>query len=102
MDGMPGMHRALVAGKEHSVAPIKKMVGPLAPTKYQTEYGFTARQMFLLALVSFLIGLAVAVYGSVLARTVLSGVKSPDVDIKVVNLSHVPVLEGLTGLWSRR
>ncbi|KAI1641527.1 hypothetical protein F4809DRAFT_587106 [Biscogniauxia mediterranea] len=31
MDGLPGMPRGLVAAKKHSVAPIKKMVGPLAP-----------------------------------------------------------------------
>ncbi|KAK5635723.1 hypothetical protein RRF57_011435 [Xylaria bambusicola] len=30
MDGLPGMRRALKAGKEYSVAPIRKMVGKMA------------------------------------------------------------------------
>ncbi|KAI0475853.1 hypothetical protein GGR56DRAFT_692979 [Xylariaceae sp. FL0804] len=31
MDGMPGMQRGLKAGAELSIAPIRKMVGPLVP-----------------------------------------------------------------------
>ncbi|KAI1825027.1 pyridoxamine phosphate oxidase family protein [Xylaria intraflava] len=33
MDGLPGMKRALKAGKEYSIEPIKKMVGKAAPKK---------------------------------------------------------------------
>ena len=53
MDGLPGMRRALEAGKKEKVAPIKKMVGPLAPTRYNYQQGFTAQQVFFLIVFIF-------------------------------------------------
>ena len=99
MDGLPGMHRALVAGKKHGVAPIKKMVGPLAPTKYQSGYGFAAQQVILIAFASFLVGLAAAFYGPILYEVVVNGVKASPLEVNVVNMTQVPSLEGLSGLW---
>ena len=66
MDGLPGMQRGVTAARTYSVAPIKKMDGPLAPTKYQFGYGFNSFQVMLIALMSFLVGLAVAYYAETL------------------------------------
>lgn len=69
MDGLPGMQRALVAAKRESVAPIKKMVGPLAPQHYRnTGFGFALHQVLLVALLAFLVGMLAASYGSVILR----------------------------------
>lgn len=64
MDRLPGMQRGLTAAKRESIAPMKKMVGPLTPTyyRYVTRYG--AEYLVLVALVSFLLGFAMAYYGS--------------------------------------
>jgi hypothetical protein len=75
MDGLPGMRRALEAGKKEKVAPIKKMVGPLAPTRYNYQQGFTAQQVLLFVVLAFVIGLLTAVYGP----TVLQHAKKIDV-----------------------
>ncbi|KAK3075360.1 hypothetical protein LTR53_001365 [Teratosphaeriaceae sp. CCFEE 6253] len=63
MDGLPGMRRALVAAKEEGVAPIKKMVGPWAPKRYQDGRGFSVEQVLMIALMSFMLGMALVVYG---------------------------------------
>ena len=64
MDGMEGMRRALVAGKRENVAPIVKMVGPLAPTQYRHIDGsFTLLHLMLVAMVSFLLGIIAVVLG---------------------------------------
>ena len=96
------MRRGITAAKTHKVAPIKKMVGPLAPTRYQFGYGFTSLQVLLIALMSFLIGLAVAYYGRSVAELVAAGVKGSPLETKVGNLTHGASLEGLTGLWATR
>lgn len=77
MDGMPGMQRALVAGKREKVAPIKKMVGPLAPKGYSHGPGIALPHVILVALVSFVLGLALAANASVL----LEGSHGLDVDM---------------------
>ncbi|KAK4955919.1 hypothetical protein LTR10_006858 [Elasticomyces elasticus] len=63
MDGLPGMQRGLLAAKQEKVVPIKKMVGPLAPKRYQGTQGIAIEHAFLIAFVSFLLGLTVAMYG---------------------------------------
>lgn len=85
MDGLPGMRRALVAGKRENVKPIKKMVnyfpssssdkpydnkydintqvGPLAHTRYSYVLGFTVSRLVLTALVSFAMGVLISFYG---------------------------------------
>jgi len=61
MDGLPGMKRALEAGKAHSVEPIKKMVGPHAPKNGTTHTdGFTLEQVFIIFLVAFIAGIMAA------------------------------------------
>ena len=66
MDGLPGMKRALAAGKREKVAPIKKMVGPLTPTRYQNGLGFSPNQVIVTALLSVLFGVLLALYGPLL------------------------------------
>jgi len=96
MDGLPGMQRAVVAGKKHSVAPIKKMVGPLAPTKYQFGYVFTVQQVFMIALLSFLVGLAVAYYGQTVLEIVT--INRTPLETNMGNETYGSSFEGLAGL----
>lgn len=88
MDGLPGMQRGTWAAKEFSVAPIKKMVGPLAPTKYTAGMGWNLQQVQLIALLSFLIGLAIAIYGPLLRQTVIDAVKQNHADLSLSNLTQ--------------
>ena len=102
MDGMPGMRRALGAGKKYSVTPIKKMVGPLAPTQYHYASSVPVRHVTLLVLLSFLAGFALAIFFPELIEYFSSVVRSAQLESKVVNVSQIPALEGLTGLRSGR
>jgi len=68
MDGLPGMRRGLLAGKRDRVAPIKKMVGPLAPSRYENGLGFRLGHVLLLILLSFLLGFTLASYGQLGSR----------------------------------
>lgn len=57
MDRAPAMQRALQYGKLEKIAPIKKMVGPLASAKYRNRNsGFTIEQVLLVILISFVCG----------------------------------------------
>ena len=64
MDGLPGLRRGLAAGKREKVAPIQKMVGPLAPTAYRYGNGFSAGQVMIIALLSMLVGILIATYAT--------------------------------------
>ncbi len=100
IDGMPGMKRGLTAAKTHKVAPLKKMVGPLAPTRYHSGLGFSVLQMLLIALLSFLIGLTVAWHGQTIFNTLLTGVKGSPLELHVPNWTQVSSSEKFRGLWS--
>ena len=59
MDGIPGMKQGLLTGKIEKVAPIKKMVGPLAPRNgAQRRFELSMMQILTIVLVSLLIGVA--------------------------------------------
>lgn len=61
MDGLPGMKRALDASKTHGVAPIKKMVGPLAPKNGTIHSdGFTLEQVMIIFVIAFVAGVMAA------------------------------------------
>ena len=77
---------------------VKKMVGPMAPTRYQFGYGFTTLHVALIALLSFLIGFAVANYG----RTVAEMFVESKPDLIIQNMTHGTKLEGLSQLWTTR
>ena len=74
------------------------MVGPLAPTRYQFGFGFSSQQVILIALLSFLIGLAVAFYGRPVAEMFVES--KPDMIIR--NMTHNTPFESLTHLWATR
>lgn len=97
------MKRANVARKKYSVVPLKKMVGPLALTEYQNGIGLPLQSVILVALLSFLIGIALAIYAPVLMGRFGIEFKQADLqNLKAVNLTQIPSLEGLTGLWTTR
>ncbi|KIW02453.1 uncharacterized protein PV09_06263 [Verruconis gallopava] len=63
MDGLPGMKIGLATARAEKIAPIVKMVGPLAP-KNGTGYAIhTQRQIFMIVILSFLLGAFAAIYG---------------------------------------
>ena len=64
MDGLPGLRRGLAAGKREKVAPIQKMVGPLAPTAYRNGQGFSVAQVIIIAFLSLVAGILMATYAS--------------------------------------
>jgi len=57
------MKKALEVGKREGVAPIKKMVGPLAPVRYQSAASFTVEHLFAVAVLFLLLGVTLAHYG---------------------------------------
>jgi len=70
MDGLPGMQRGLIAAKRENIAPIKKMVGPLTPTRYRdTRPGHELDRVILVAVLSFLLGALLALYGPFLTES---------------------------------
>ena len=102
MDGLPGMQRGIRAAKTHGVAPIKKMVGPLAPVRYQSGYGFSVLQVVLIALLTFLIGLAIPFYGRTFAEIIPESIKNSPPDLRIINTTRISSLGSLQGLWSTR
>ena len=100
MDGLPGMKRGLTAAKTHKVSPIKKMVGPLAPTRYQAGLGSNTLQVFLITLLSFLLGLAVPTYGRAAVDIVSNTVKGSPLEVNVGNWTARSSMEGLPGVWA--
>ena len=64
MDGLPGLQRAMKVGKLENVAPIKKMVGPLAPVRYSFEQGYSATHVVFLVLASFFLGAVMTRYAA--------------------------------------
>jgi len=53
----------------------------LAPTKYTAGLGWGVQQVLLIALLSFLLGLTVAVYGPLLNQTLLKTLKGGPSDV---------------------
>lgn len=62
MDGLPGMKRGLYFGKQLKVVPIKKMVGPLAPTRYRRGF-YTLQDVVLVGILCVILGVFIALYG---------------------------------------
>lgn len=63
MDGLPGMKLGLLTGKAEKIAPMVKMVGPLAPKNADGYNTRDQRQTVLIILLSFLLGVFAALYG---------------------------------------
>lgn len=62
MDGLPGMKRGVETGKRENVEPIKKMVGPYAPSKIKKPEKKLATSPITIAITSFCMGLLVAFF----------------------------------------
>lgn len=71
MDGLPALHVAQKARLEEKIEPLKKMVGPLAPTRYQNGNRFGLEHLILVALVTAIVTAFVMSYGSETARSVV-------------------------------
>jgi hypothetical protein len=72
VDGLPGMQRGQEVAKRENVAPIEKMVGPMAPKKYVNPYGGVQPEFVVIAaVVSFLLGCLFAFYAPLLRDAVL-------------------------------
>lgn len=74
MDGLPAMHIAQKTGKEQGIAPMSKMVGPLAPQPglYRRDRRFGAHHLVLVAMLSALFTSLVLLVGTQGVRPVLS------------------------------
>ncbi|RMZ84327.1 hypothetical protein DV738_g523, partial [Chaetothyriales sp. CBS 135597] len=71
IDGLPGSKIGLKTGREFSIKPIKKMVGPHAPpnnTRFKT--GIPLEQVILVALLSVLLGVLLTLHGPFLVSSV--------------------------------
>ncbi|RMZ85438.1 hypothetical protein DV737_g877, partial [Chaetothyriales sp. CBS 132003] len=71
MDGLPGSRIGLKTGKAFSIAPVKKMVGPLAPSNNQRfKSGVPVQQVILIALMCVILGVLMTLHGPYLVVSV--------------------------------
>lgn len=70
MDGLPALHVAQKAMVREKIEPLKKMVGPFAPTHYQNGNKFGVEHLILVALVTAIVTALVTRYGFETARAV--------------------------------
>lgn len=65
MDGLPGTNYAQRSMKEYGITPLKKMVGPLAPSQYKiANGGYRLEHLLLVAVISALVTFLALSYGS--------------------------------------
>lgn len=70
MDGLPGTNYAQRSMKEYGIKPLKKMVGPLAPTEYKLSgAGYRLEHLLLAAILSALLTAMVLSYGGEIMQT---------------------------------
>lgn len=73
MDGLPGTNIGQATMKSESITPLKKMVGPLAPTRYQNQNGsFGLEHIVLAVLLSAVITAVLLLYGVQIADAVIA------------------------------
>lgn len=70
MDGLPALHIAQKTRKEDKIEPLKKMVGPLAPTHYQNAHRYGLEHLLLAVFVTAIITAFVTTYGVDTARAI--------------------------------
>ena len=74
MDGLPGTKNAQLTMKLEKITPLKKMVGPLAPTHYgYPSARFGAEHLLLVAVFSVLSTYVLLLYGAQIASALLDG-----------------------------
>lgn len=74
MDGLPGTNNGQTTMKAENITPLKKMVGPLAPTHYRNGAKFGTEHLFLAAVVSALFTAIVLLYGAQIASALFARV----------------------------
>ncbi|RMZ86894.1 hypothetical protein DV736_g5883, partial [Chaetothyriales sp. CBS 134916] len=75
MDGLASSKIGLETGKAFSIAPIKKMVGPLAPLNNQRfKGGVPIQQVILIALLSVILGVLMTLHGPFLLLVCIGGI----------------------------
>lgn len=93
MDGLPGMKKALEVGKTAKVEPIKKMVGPLAPTNRRLgRRALVVENVVMIALLSLVIGVCLGLYGEAVAALAAPLAHSLRGSPRSVSLGSLPVL----------
>lgn len=70
MDGLPALHIAQKTRKEEGINPLKKMVGPLAPTQYSNANRYGLEHLLLVAFVTAIITAFLTAYGMDAARAI--------------------------------
>jgi hypothetical protein len=74
MDGLPGTHNAQVTMNAENITPLKKMVGPLAPTRFgSSKARFGSEHLLLVAVVSVLSTYLLLLYGAQIASVLPAG-----------------------------
>jgi len=70
MDGLPGTNYAQRSMKQYGIKPLKKMVGPLAPTEYKVHGGeYRFEHLLLVALLTVVVTLLATSYsGEIMQR----------------------------------
>lgn len=63
MDGLPALNIAQKTRIQERIDPLKKMVGPLAPTHYQNGNRFSLEHLLLVAFVTAIVTAFVVTYG---------------------------------------
>lgn len=86
MDGLPALNIAQKARIQENIEPLRKMVGPLAPTHYQNGNRFGVEHLILVALVTAIVSALVTRYGFDTARAI--AVRLPDHASQII---HVPM-----------
>lgn len=75
MDGLPGLNNAQTAMYAEKITPLKKMVGPLAPTHFGYQHNaFGAQHLLFVAVVSAFFTAALILYGAQIADALLDRV----------------------------
>jgi hypothetical protein len=74
MDGLPGTKNAQLTMKAEKITPLKKMVGPLAPTHYgYPSARFGVEHLLLVAVLSAFSTYLLLLYGAQIASALLNG-----------------------------
>lgn len=68
MDGLPALNIAQKTRVQEQIEPLKKMVGPRAPTQYQNGNRFGLEHLLLVALVTAIVTAFLVTYGLDAAR----------------------------------
>jgi hypothetical protein len=75
MDGLPGTHNGQATMKAEKITPLKKMVGPMAPTRYgYPNAKFGIEHLLLVAVVSVVSTYLLLLYGAQIASALVAGV----------------------------